>query len=292
MKIIENPELKTMSTLKLGGKARAAYYAQDYKDLETLGGIWPELGPEVLIQGRGSNTLFKDGKRDFSLVVWKKRDVSDVFVSKQGQVMVMADAGLSLPGFLGWSAGKGLSGLENLAGIPGSLGGAVAMNAGSFGIEIKDLLKSVTLWTPESGIMEIDKEDMETGYRTFKVRNIGRRFIILKVLLLMQRDNPRQVRRRMKECYLRKKNIQPVLENTAGCVFKNPKGFEPAGILLEKAGFRGKVNGRVCFSQKHANFLVNKGGGSSKAALDLISEARQTVQKMFGADLELEIKVV
>ncbi|MFP4236540.1 MAG: UDP-N-acetylmuramate dehydrogenase, partial [Desulfonatronovibrio sp.] len=208
------------------------------------------------------------------------------------QVMVLADAGLNLPGFLGWCAGKGLSGLENLAGIPGSLGGAVAMNAGSFGTEIKDLLKSVTLWTPESGITEIHREDMEIGYRTFKLREIKGRFIILKVLLLMQRDNPGKVRLRMKDYYSRKKETQPVLESTAGCVFKNPSGFEPAGVLLEKAGFRGKVNGRVCFSRKHSNFLVNMGGGSSSAALDLISQARQTVQKMFGAELELEVKVV
>lgn len=291
MKVVENPDLKTMSTLKMGGIARAAYYARDYKDLETLAVIWAELGTDVLIQGRGSNTLFKDGKRDFSLVVWKKKDVPDVMVNKHDQVMVLADAGLSLPGFLGWCAGKGLTGLENLTGIPGSLGGAVAMNAGSFGIEINDLLKSVTLWTPESGITEIDREDMETGYRTFKLRQIKGPFIILKILLLMQRDNPGEVRLRMKEYYSSKKKVQPVLENTAGCVFKNPRGFEAAGVLLEKAGFRGKVNGRVCFSQKHANFLVNMDKGSSRAALDLISDARQTVKKMFGADLQLELKV-
>lgn len=289
---MRKPDLTMMSTLKMGGRAEAAFFPREYRDLEILTGIMAEHGQEFLVMGRGSNILFRDGKRNLVILVWEKKEEPQVVEEKGGKVRVFADAGLGLPGFLRWCSRLGLSGLEGLTGIPGSLGGAVAMNAGSYGVEIKDALTRVMVWSPETGIMEKSRDGFEAGYRRFELKDAVGRFIILKAGLVLKQDDPSAVRSRMKHFYMMKKSTQPVLENTAGCVFKNPDGLETAGSLLEKAGFRGKARGRVCFSQKHSNFLVNMGGGSSRDALELISRAREKVQRIFGVDLQLEIKVV
>ena len=292
MKIVQRPDLKQMSTLKMGGQALAAYFPQDYLGLEALGKIWPELGPDVLILGRGSNILFQDGIRGFSIIVWEKRDDPVVTDGIEGKVMVQVDSGMSLPGLLGWCAKHGLTGLEGLAGIPGRLGGAIAMNAGSYGAETGDALKSVTVWTPDSGILEISRDGFEAGYRKFRLKYMPEPFLILKACFCFEKSDSVTVRSKMNKYYSLKKKSQPILKNTCGCVFKNPDKLEPAGLLLEKAGFRGKTRGGVCFSAQHSNFLVNSGRGGSREALELISEARDAVLGIFGARLELEIKVV
>jgi UDP-N-acetylmuramate dehydrogenase len=292
MKIIADPDLKEMSTLKMGGRGQTAFYPRDYRDLEELGKAWPGLGHDVVILGRGSNILFNDGARPLSLVVWDKKDDPVIIRQTDDAVLVMADAGMGLPGLLRWCAAYGLTGLERLAGIPGKVGGAIAMNAGSYGAQTGAMLQSITVWTPETGIMDISKSGFETGYRKFRLNEVCGPFIILKACYLLEKKSPAAVRQAMKNYYSMKKSAQPVLENTAGCVFKNPAGFEPAGALLEKAGLRGKTRGGVCFSEKHANFLVNKKNGSSLDAMELISLAGEKVSRLFGADLELEIKVV
>lgn len=292
MKVLNNPDLSKMSTLKMGGHARAAYYAQDYNDLEYLAEKWPELGPEVLVLGRGSNILFRDGSRDLTLILWDRKEAPAVVEDGADRVKVLADAGMGLPALLRWCAGAGLKGLESLAGIPGKVGGALAMNAGSYGIETLDQVQRMTVWTPESGIADVHRGEFEAGYRSLKLEKLSAPFVIIKALFVLDREDPAKIRKTMREIYLRKKSSQPVTESTAGCVFKNPPGQPAAGILLEEAGLRGKSAGRVCFSSRHSNFLVNKGGASSTEALELISLARKEVAARFGVNLELEVKVV
>ncbi|WP_028574972.1 UDP-N-acetylmuramate dehydrogenase [Desulfonatronovibrio hydrogenovorans] len=292
MKAIQNPELGTMSTLKMGGKARMAYFPQDFRDLENLARMWPELGPEVLIVGRGSNILFRDGVRDLVLVGWQGKEPPAMVKEERDSVLIMADAGSSLPGLIRWCAVHGFSGLEGLAGIPGKVGGAVAMNAGSYGTEICTMLEKVTVWSPSHGVADLEKDAFSHGYRNFRPNRAETGFIILKVWLRLGRDEAGVIKERIREYYSRKKKSQPVLQNTAGCVFKNPAGHDPAGMLLERIGFRGKIRGKVCFSRLHANFLVNAGQGRSQDALDLIQEAKTKVKQVYGVDLEMEIKVI
>ncbi len=292
MKITLRPDLKSMSTLRLGGTADAAYHVQDYNDLEVLGKKWPELGPRVLVMGRGSNILFQENLKDLSIVLWGKKD-DPVILNESGEkIKVMVDAGMSMPGLLRWCSARGLTGLENLAGIPGRVGGAVVMNAGSYGAETADALNRLTVWTPDSGIMEIDSAGFQAGYRSLDFTDIAGPFIIIKAGFILGKDDPARVKSRIRSYYNQKKNTQPVLEKTAGCIFKNPPDSHPAGFLLEKAGFRGKGRGGVIFSDKHSNFLVNKDRGSSQAALELISEAREKILEMFGISLEMEVEVV
>lgn len=292
MRIIENPDLSKMSTLKMGGIARQVFYPQDFHDLDKLSMIWADLGEKILILGRGSNILFGENNSELCVVCWSGKDNPELVVEKENTVKVVADAGLSLPSFLRWCAKHGLTGLEGLTGIPGSLGGAIAMNAGSYGAETLDYVEKVTVWTPENGIQEFFKDDIEKSYRKFSLKSAGQQYIILNACFALKKDDPELIKLRMRDNYQKKKKSQPVLENTAGCIFKNPEGHAPAGFLLEKAGFKGKARNGVGFSDMHVNFLVNIDQGQSTDALELINEAREKVQKLFGVNLELEVKVI
>jgi len=340
MRIIDRPELKKLSTLKLGGRGTRLYLAETYSDLDELGPIWPANA--IFILGRGSNVLFCDGDMELVLIKWTGRQsIRILSENSEGEVFVEVSASFSLPRFLGWCIKKGLSGLEGLAGIPGTVGGAVAMNAGSHGVEIGTKLEKVKVWSPELGIFWVKRKDMDIAYRHFQLRhsrsensessgsskssvsNGSEIFLILDAILKLRKDESGGIKKRIATWYERKRKTQPVLQATAGCVFKNPildshknstlvkvakvAGAEdaellkfsnsqfssvPAGWLLEQAGFRGKRLGGVGFSALHANFLVNYGQGTSGHALELIDLARDKVKKMWGIRLEMEVKVV
>lgn len=292
MRIIENPDLSKMSTLKMGGVARQAFYPQNFHDLDKLSRIWTDLGEKILILGKGSNILFGESNSELCIICWSCKDNPEPVEENENVVRVVADAGLSLPSFLRWCVKHGLAGLEGLTGIPGSLGGAIAMNAGSYGAETLDFVEKVTVWTPENGIQEFSRNDIEKSYRKFSLKSADQQYIILKACFALKKDDPELIKRKMSDNYQKKKKSQPVLESTAGCIFKNPEGLSPAGMLLEKAGFKGKIRNGVGFSNRHANFLVNMHQGQSIDALELINEAREKVQKLFRVDLELEVKVI
>ena len=310
MRIIDRPELKKFSTLKLGGRGARLYLADSCSDLDELARIWPEIAKgSAFVLGRGSNVLFGDGELDLVLIKWTGREsVKILSENSEGEVFVEVPASLSLPRFLGWCIKKGLSGLEGLAGIPGTVGGAVAMNAGSHGVEIGSRLEKVKAWSPEQGVFWAGKEDMHITYRNFKFRAqstekaqpfVPPYFIILGAVLRLGKDDSGVIKKRIATWYERKKNTQPVLQATAGCVFKNPQSTahgsrftNSAGWLLDQAGFRGKQLGGVGFSALHANFLVNYGQGTSSQALELIELARDKVSKKWGITLEMEVKVV
>ncbi|MFW5730773.1 MAG: UDP-N-acetylmuramate dehydrogenase [Desulfonatronovibrionaceae bacterium] len=291
MKVVDNPDLKKMSTLGLGGTAGQACYPASLDDLDSLSWIRPD-SEKVIILGRGSNTLFREGHKELTLIIWDKAEPPQI-TARQGQrFRVRVHCGQTLPSFLRWCAESGLSGLESLAGIPGRLGGAIAMNAGSYGTEILELIQKIRIWSPKTGIQDLGPQDIQAGYRSFSLKNNPGHYVILEADLILSRVTPEKVKRMIREVYLKKKSAQPVLERTAGCVFKNPVSGESAGMLLDKAGFRGRRLGGVCFSSMHANFLVNTGKGTSTQALELIQKAREKVRSMFGHDLQMEIRVV
>ncbi len=292
MKIVHEPDLAGLSTLKMGGRAAAAFYPEQKTDLEDLARSWNRWGDRILFMGRGSNILFTEDNRDLVLVRWQ--EARDPFILERGEQksVIRVDGGCPLPRLVGWCAKTGLSGLEALAGIPGSVGGAVAMNAGSHQVEICRLVTGLKIWTPENGILTLSEGDFSHGYRYFSPDTEVDEFLIMSVEIRLFPDSPARVFERTKNYYLQKKKNQPVLAATAGCVFKNPDRGAPAGKLLDLAGYRGRRKGGVCFSEKHANFLVNMGRGTCVQALELIQEAGNNVQRIFGISLDMEILVV
>jgi UDP-N-acetylmuramate dehydrogenase len=196
-----------------------------------------------------------------------------------------------LPKLVNWATKLGLSGLEGLAGIPGTVGGAVAMNAGSYGRETADLLARVRIWDAAGGLRWIGPAQWTAGYRGFAPQGCEALWLVLEAELTLKTATSESVRSAVDANLARKKATQPVNTATCGCVFKNPEGGS-AGKMLDELGFRGKGLGGMCFSAMHANFLVNEGRGTAKAALELIAKAREAVLGRFGVALELEVKVV
>ncbi|WP_291321757.1 UDP-N-acetylmuramate dehydrogenase [Desulfonatronospira sp.] len=291
MKKLHHPDLKKMSTLKMGGRAGAIYYPEQESHLEKLSGI---IGSDqrCMFLGRGSNVLFTDNTADLVLIKWHGNLQPEISAREGEHILVNVDAGFPLPRLLGWSASRGLSGLEGLAGIPGSVGGAVVMNAGSHGVDFCSLLSRVWIWTPAAGLQCLQPEEFSHGYREFKINTLPGEFLVTAALISLTPSSPEVVQENIKKFYLRKKKVQPVLAATAGCVFKNPPNGESAGRLLDQAGFRGKKSGQTAFSTKHANFLVNLGNGTSLQALALIQEAREKVKQVSGHELQLEIRII
>ena len=285
--IIHNaPSFAERTTLGLGGTGLAQVTVRKEKDLEALPSTLERLGGKPVVLGRGSNILARDGLLDLVAV----RAEADAKFSVQSN-RVLAGAALRLPMLLARLAAEGLSGLEGLSGIPGNVGGAVAMNAGSFGCEFKDCLRRVRVFTPERGLEWRTPDTFAMGYRHFCLNEEPDFFLILGVELELAREDPGRVREHMRESYAKKKAVQPLGVRSAGCVFKNPEQGLSAGILLDKAGFRGKSLGGVALSDKHANFLINTGGGTSAQAFELLDMARQAVARQFGHTLEMEVKV-
>lgn len=286
-----NPRLAHLTTLRLGGRAMALAVARDERDLDELSALVERERGEPFALGRGSNLLAADYDLPLVLVAVKAAG-EPTLVSEDGRrVVLRVGAGLAMPGLLRRLKQAGLSGLERLAGIPGSFGGAVAMNAGSYGVEIGRRLARIRLWTPARGAFWVAAADCAFGYRRFDPR-LGPGFrLVLGAEIELERSSPDAVGGIMAETYAKKKQTQPVTAKSAGCVFKNPPG-ESAGRLLDLAGFRGRRLGGMGFSELHANFLVNLGRGTSAEALELLALARAGVRERFGLDLETEVVIL
>lgn len=291
LKAYPGPSLSSRTTLRLGGKAMAELVAEQESDLEHLPDRILRLGGKLQILGRGSNILAKDGELPIVLLKLGFKEEPKVLFEEEKSIVMHVSAATPLPRLIYWLGKRGFTGLEGLSGIPGQVGGAVAMNAGSFGDEIGDTLHRVRIFSPEKGIHWLTGDEFSTGYRSFRVNAEPGFFVVTKVELKLQRARQEIIQEKMRLHMARKKASQPVSSWSAGCVFKNPQADAPAGMLLDKAGFKGKQLGGMAFSEMHANFLVNTGAGASAEAFELIAMAQEKVQKQFGYNLEMEVKV-
>ncbi len=291
MQIIPDPDLASRTTLGLGGQAVAEICLEQERDCEDLRKIMQQEGGSPLALGQGSNLLFGSGKLDL-LLIRSKLGSWSCTEAPGGQVLVRAGAELRLPFVLNQMLRQGMAGLEGLVGVPASLGGAVAMNAGAFGQEMQQVLHRVQLWSMEQGLIWLEKEDLQLEYRHFKPRGLKGFWMLLQVEMLLQPSTRDSIKSRMRANYMQKKASQPLLTKTCGCVFKNPACGPPAGYLLEKSGLKGYRLGGLAFSEQHANFLIHLSGGSSGQALELIDLAQKQVRKGFGLDLQLELCIL
>lgn len=290
--LIRSPRLSERTTLRLGGTALAEAVVFAEADLDQLARELPGLGGRPLALGAGSNLLALDGELPLVLIRPVNNAAPDVR-QLPGGALLRVGAGFGLPRLIGLCQRLGLSGLENLTGIPGRVGGAVAMNAGSYGMETGQALSRVRLWTPEGGLFWREAKDCSFGYRRFDpcLGAAASFCLIWEAEFLLAADEGANIRARMEATYARKKASQPVTARSAGCVFKNPEG-NSAGRLLDEAGLRGKALGGMAFSAVHANFLVNQGGGTSAQALELIDMGKSAVRAAHGVELELEVVVL
>ena len=305
MNIIDRPALAELTTLRLGGRAIAAIRLDSLADCEKLPEALRLTGGSAHVLGGGSNLLIHDGDLPITVIrpLMGSRDAEgrpaepEILGTEDGPdgtyTLLRVGAGMRVPFLLSWTVKRGLAGLEGLVGVPGRVGGAVAMNAGSYGCSTAPLMRSLTVFTPERSLHEIGPEGWNAAYRHFSLTEPCSWYMSASVVLAMKQADPAELRRIMQENFLKKKSGQPVHEHTAGCVFKNPEG-QSAGRLLDAAGMKGRRRGALYFSEMHANFLAHdtKCGvaGRSEDALALIAEARAAVQERFGISLEMEVK--
>lgn len=283
--IVKHNELMAEHTwFRLGGPAK--YFVEPTSEAELLDVVrrCHENNVPVFVLGRGSNLLVADKGIDGAVLRLSHDCFSQIeFV---GENTVRAGAGTDLGLLLRQCALKGLSGLECVAGIPGTVGGAVKINAGGRFGDIGNVAHSVRLMDSSGYRFERERPDIFFGYR---MTNIMAKFI-LEAEFTMIPDDPEQIGRMIKEVWMLKKNTQPMNSRNAGCVFKNPRAIS-AGALIDKAGLKGARVGGVSVSERHANFMIAQEGATSQDVMDLIEHVRQGVGERFDMELELEIEV-
>ena len=290
MKLIPNPDLKKMTTLRVGGRGLVEVVLTCDKDFDLLPSVIEKEGGIPYTIGKGSNILPDEGIIPVVLIRVDFENKIEFLYENENDIILRAGASVPLARLIRFCMKNGLSGIESFAGIPGTVGGAVAMNAGAFGREIKDVIRRVTLWGERSGFMNFYKESLCFGYRTFSPKVYDEYWCVLNVDFCLKKDFPIRIKDRVRKTYFKKKSSQPILNHTCGCVFKNPSCDVSAGYLLDKCGLKGFRIGDMSFSEKHANFLINLGKGTAKEAWELIDIARERVKTEMDIDLELEVK--
>jgi UDP-N-acetylmuramate dehydrogenase len=277
--VYPNEELSRHTSLAIGGPAKALVIPNSMKSMIESVRILMNEGETFRFMGMGTNLLVSnEGVKDFVL---KTVRVDGVHVLGD---IVIAESGVSLKRLCEIAIENSLSGLEELYGIPGSVGGAVRMNAGAYGKEMKDVLEWVEIFDGEK-LEKFSPEELGMGYRK---SDVGNR-LVTRVALALKRESSEKIEYRMREFLKKRIEKQPVFERSAGSLFKRPRMDFYVGSAIESLGLKGFRIGGVKISEKHAGFMVNEGNGSFQDAIRLIEEVKKRVKEKFGEDLEMEV---
>lgn len=277
-----NEPLANWTTLRLGGPAEFFFEPHSPDDFWKLLSRLDEDGVPYRILGGGANVLAPDGGIPGAVI--HTGSMRRIF--RDGEDALRCWAGATNQQLVRAAAEHGLSGVEELIGVPGHLGGSLAMNAGSPHWGIWDQVREVTLWLPGGEIVARTAEEVQPSYRNGNLRGA----VVLEAQLGFQMDKPAAVKARQ-EAYLKRKNeTQPVTLPSAGCAFRNPEG-DSAGRLIDAAGLKGAQEGGITVSDRHANFLVHEGGGTAAQARRLLARIEQEVEQQFGVRLHRELVV-
>jgi len=283
-KIVEtNYPLAKRTWYGLGGPADYFIRPKTIEQLKKVVRRCNENGIQIYVMGLGSNLLIGDDGLRAAVIKFETEQFTQI--KFQGQE-VTAGAGAELSKLVLTCVEKGLSGVEALTGIPGSIGGAVKMNAGGNFGDFGAAVESVTLMDNQCNIFEKSKPELVFDYRR---TNIAAKFI-LNARLSLNTADPEQIMRTVKEVWIYKKNSQPLNTKNSGCIFKNPRGFS-AGALIDRAGLKGLQIGGAVVSEKHANFIIAQEGCKSRDVLRLIDVIKQRIKEQFDIELELEIEI-
>lgn len=277
--------MKNHTTFRIGGNADVLALPRTVKQLQEILQLAKEAAVPYYIIGNGSNLLVSDGGIR-GIVIQLYRNMSQFSVENN---TVTAQSGILLSRLAKEAAGAGLTGLEFAAGIPGTLGGAVAMNAGAYGPEMKDVVTQVVYLDEAAEVRRISGESCRFGYRSS--RFIDGSCIVLEAQLELSHGNIAEIRAKMEDLAQRRSSKQPLELPSAGSTFKRPPG-DFAGRLIEEAGLKGFQIGGAAVSEKHSGFVVNLGKATAKDVRMLIAHIQKTVQEKFGILLEPEVKMI
>lgn len=275
--------LSEMTTLRIGGPARSVFELHDRRELADWMGQCENLD-ETVVLGRGSNMLFPDEGIERPVISLGGEFETYTF----GEGEVVAGAGVFFPELALEAARRGFSGLEWAAGVPGSVGGAIAMNAGAFDSETQEALKAVGFLGFDGVYRLLDVGDVDFSYRFCELRDRG---LVVSAIFKLRPGEAPEIQQRTKDLLKDRRRSQPVGSKSAGCVFKNPNGYS-AGQLIDEAGMKGTSEGSIRVSEEHANYFINTGDGTCEEMLRLIDRVRERVLDEFDVELPLELRVV
>lgn len=281
-RILFHEPMSRHTTFRVGGEAECFVRIWQEEELAKLVRYLDQIEKAYFILGNGSNLLVGDkGYRGVVL----KLDGPMEEVRVEGTV-IRAGAGALLSGVAAKARDAGLCGMEFAAGIPGSIGGGVVMNAGAYGGEMKQIVLSVRGMDKEGEILTLDNDTMEFGYRTSAIRN--RPIVVLEVALRLAPGDPEAIGARMEELAALRRSKQPLEYPSAGSTFKRPEGYF-AGKLIMDAGMRGYRIGGAQVSNKHCGFIVNTGNATAADIREVIEEVQERVRERFHVTLEPEV---
>lgn len=272
------------TTFRIGGAAEV-FAAPDARELPQLLAMAKGADVPVAVIGNGSNLLVGD-RGIAGLVIEIGERMSEVRI--EGTILV-AGAGALLSKAAQTAAAAGLGGLEFAAGIPGSVGGAVVMNAGAYGGEMKDVLQSVKVLTEEGELLSLAAAELELGYRHSCVPE--RKYIVVEATMELAAKPEEEIRAYMAELRAKRVEKQPLEYPSAGSTFKRPEGYF-AGKLIMDAGLRGYTVGGAQVSEKHCGFVINKGGATAADVRQLMQDVHDRVKEQFDVELEPEVKMI
>lgn len=282
----QNEAMKKHTSFKIGGEAQAMITATTNEGLIDILVKCKENDIPITVIGKGSNILVSDYGIEGIVI---KLDGVFNKIKMLDDETISCGAGVSLAKLCTYAYEKGLSGLEFAWGIPGSVGGAVFMNAGAYGGEMKDTISNTTHIDSNNKVGNFFVSQLDLGYR-HSIYSDGE-YIITEAVLRLHKDSPVEIRKRMDDFMNRRKSKQPLEYPSAGSVFKRPEGYY-AGALIQEAGLKGKQIGGAKVSEKHSGFIINKDNASCKDVLELINYIKKEVKKSSGVDLECEIKPI
>ena len=283
-RVLFNAPMRKFTSIKVGGPADSLLFPTNVEELRKVVRYAKRKSIPFLILGRGTNLVVKDkGVRGWviSLTQGMKK------VQMEGEV-VEAEAGLSLQRLVQFTIQKGLTGLEPFFGIPGTVGGGLAMNAGAWGAELKDLLLSITLMREDGEVVERSRARLNFSYRSLALPSP---WIILKGRFQLKRGKKDEILERVRSFSEMRKRTQPLDDRSAGSIFKNPEEG-PAGKWIEEVGLKGFRMGQAMVSDRHANFIINLGKATAEEVINLMEWVEKRIYEERGISLEREVRVV
>ena len=280
-----NEPMKNHTTFKIGGPAQYYVTPESVTQIQEVVSLCRDMNIPLHVIGNGSNILVgDDGVGGVVLALFNT--FSDYEIKDN---VITAQAGMSLIKLAVIALREGLTGLEFASGIPGSVGGAVYMNAGAYDGQMKDVVTSVTVLDEAGNIRILGRDELDMGYRTSAVAKHN--MIVLQVIIELKAGNKEQIKDRMNQLSEIRKQKQPLEYPSAGSTFKRPEGYF-AGKLIADAGLKGYSIGGAAVSEKHAGFVVNMGGATAKDVVELTDYIKKRIIEQFGVTLELEIKKI
>lgn len=284
-RVLVDEPMKRHTTFRIGGPADFFLLPSTVDEVRGILEICREEELPYFILGNGSNLLVSD-KGYRGVIIQLYRNFSNISVEGNE---ICASSGALLSQIAAAARNASLTGFEFAGGIPGTLGGAVFMNAGAYGGELKDVLKEAVVMTEQGEILTLPVEKLDMGYRTSRIKKAG--YLVLEARLVLEQGDMDKIRDITKDLTEKRVSKQPLEYPSAGSVFKRPVGYF-AGTMIEQCGLKGKTVGGAMVSPKHAGFIVNTGDATCQDVLDLISLIQTTVNEQTGIMLECEIRAI